>query len=149
MVPSREGHNTVDELPESDDAVIAALAERIERLEGQRDGLAGELAEVQGTLRRTNAAMRQLLGHTTPTPTPTTPRRRRAIGGTREKVIAAMEALGRPALWHEIAKQVGSDVPPSTVQTTLSAMRNAKLVHWDGREGGAHLWSLGSAPSES
>ena len=148
MVPSREGHITVVDQSESDDAVIAALAGRIERLEGQRDHLVSELAEVQGVLRRTNAAMRQLMGETTPTPTPKT-KRRSPAGGVRDRVLAAMAALGRPALWGEIAKQVGSEVPSSSVQTALSALRNEKLVHWDGREGGAHLWSLGSAPSES
>jgi DNA-binding transcriptional ArsR family regulator len=147
MVPSREGHITVVDQPESDDAVIAALAGRIERLEGQRDALASELAEVQGTLRRTNAAMRQLMGETTPTPSSKT-KRRSPPGGVRDRVLAAMTALGRPALWGEIAQQVG-DVNPSTVQTTLSALRNEKMVHWDGRQGGAHLWSLGSKPSES
>jgi hypothetical protein len=133
---------------EPDLSAAHALEGRVADLEQRRAVLADELHELDDQLKRYRSALRLL------SPEPSSPPAKRQresrqrmpsdsdgyISPAAYRVLEALETLGRPVRWNEIAEVPGvKGMHPATLQSGLSKLRRNNLVH----QPQSRLWAAG------
>jgi hypothetical protein len=131
---------------EPDLSAAHALEGRVADLEQRRAVLADELHELDDQLKRYRSALRLLR----PEPSPERERGPRPRGAPSDageyispaayRVLDALESMGRPARWNEIAEvPLIKGMHPATLQSGLSKLRRNNLVH----QPESRLWAPG------